>query len=514
MKTNKPSNIIVAVLFAAVLVLSQRAAEAFIAGPYTADANTLHLWHMDAANVPITDNVAAGGVNLVALLGTTAGAALGTASYFPAFGNVLNTIDGGQGGTAATDKDAFLAASTGNVTITLADPTTGAFTMEAVLLIGFDPTKNLGPTANGGNGRGSPCIFLSGDGNANPNRIFQFRVTPKYCNAANDNTTINLEFNNINAGGTLQTISFPVPTSGPDAIALYGYYHVAVVYNGAANTAGNITLYWTAMDPSRTSASLLGSAQMTSDLPVGTTIFGVGNNGRTPQTANFLGYIDEVRISKIARAADGMMFTQPPPTITSQPADQTVGLGQSVRLSVMVMVGATNWVTTSYANGSQGPVNFKYAYHFLQTEVLGSLLNNYTGYRGMQVTVGAHPITVTGLARYFQTGNTQTHTLKLVLASTGADVPGSSVTWSPAGPYGLHYVALAKPVTLAANTAYYVVSSETSGGDTWYSNLSITGTSAATVTGTVYGNGGTWTKGASANHCDGTVSFMYTSPQP
>jgi hypothetical protein len=161
-------------------------------------------------------------------------------------------------------------------------------------------------------------------------------------------------------------------------------------------------------------------------------------------------------------------------------------------------------------------LNFEYAWTFVQNTTGGTLLNNYTGYRGMQITVD-RPTTVTGLARRFQTGNTQTHTVKLVLASTGADVPGGSVTWDPSGmtTEGIAFVPLASPVTLAANTTYYVVSSEINGGDQWYSGVdtTITHTAAATVPGTVYGNG-SWTVGGTADHCNGSVSFMYTSPQP
>jgi hypothetical protein len=137
-----------------------------------------------------------------------------------------------------------------------------------------------------------------------------------------------LEFNNIRNGSGTQLISFAVPTTGPDAIVVNGWYHVAAVYNGAENTPNNITLYWTAMDSSRTSASPLGSAQMTFDLvATGSTFIGIGNSAKLPAASNFLGYTDEVRISKIARAADGMMFAPAPPAIVTQPASQTVGVG-------------------------------------------------------------------------------------------------------------------------------------------------------------------------------------------
>ena len=121
---------------------------------------------------------------------------------------------------------------------TLADPTTGAFTVEALVWIGFDPAKNFGPTASGGNDRQTACQIMTGEGNANANRVFQFRITPIGSNAGG-NTTVNLEFNNLHLGASpnVQLMSFAIPTTGPDAIVSNNWYHVAVVYNGAENTA-------------------------------------------------------------------------------------------------------------------------------------------------------------------------------------------------------------------------------------------------------------------------------------
>src|ERR1017187_10404702 len=64
---------------------------AFIVGPYTADTNTLHLWHLDETAVPAID-LAIGGTNLTALRGA---ASLGNAS-FTGFGNCLSTAGSGQ----------------------------------------------------------------------------------------------------------------------------------------------------------------------------------------------------------------------------------------------------------------------------------------------------------------------------------------------------------------------------------------------------------------------------------
>src|ERR1039458_7553160 len=50
---------------------------AFIVGPYTANSDTLHLWHLDEAAVPAVDS-AASGINLSFL---NTGATLGDASF-------------------------------------------------------------------------------------------------------------------------------------------------------------------------------------------------------------------------------------------------------------------------------------------------------------------------------------------------------------------------------------------------------------------------------------------------
>ena len=91
------------------------------------------------------------------------------------------------------------------------------------------------------------------------------------------------------------------------------WYHVAVTYNGAENTADNLRIYWTAMDAARTSANMLLSTTLTNDLPQAAIDFAIGNSGRTPNN-NFLGDIDEVRISDVARGADQMMFAVPEPS--------------------------------------------------------------------------------------------------------------------------------------------------------------------------------------------------------
>jgi hypothetical protein len=74
------------------------------------------------------------------------------------------------------------------------------------------------------------------------------------------------------------------------------------------------------------------------------------------------------------------------------------------------------------------------------------------------------------------------------------------------------YAALAAPITLNANAAYYVVSSEIAGGDFFYDNdTTVQTTTAASVTSAVYTDATTpFTPTASAGHTYGPVDFKYS----
>jgi autotransporter-associated beta strand protein len=273
---------------------------------------------MDASAAPVPDAVVSGGMNLAGLLN---GATLTNAS-FSGFGSALNTASTGPG------KNAVLAASTtaaGNVTITVADTSTGAFTFEAIVWIGFDPTTN---------GTGSYQI-ISGESSANANRIFQWRILPKTAVLG-----AVLTFENLRAlSGNQGTIQALLPTTGPDAIAMNNWYHVAVSYNGQPSTANNLKFYWTLLDPARTAANQISISTATTMLtglnPLATitTPFMIGNLGRNVN-GNFLGMIDEVRISNIERDPRQMMFTAAVVGIVTEPANQFVAAGDNVLLTV------------------------------------------------------------------------------------------------------------------------------------------------------------------------------------
>ena len=155
---------------------------------------------------------------------------------------------------------------------------------------------------------------------------------------------------------------------------------------------------------------------------------------------------------------------------------------------------------------------------FVQDKTLGTIRNNLTGWVGMKFTTGAAAVTVTSIGRVYVAGNTGTHTVKLVNVATGADVAGGSVsintsTGTPSN--GFKYASLAAPVILAANTAYYLVSQETSGGDQWYdSNTVLTTTTIATVNNAVSRPNNQWVAAGGANNSFGPVDFKYSSTTP
>jgi hypothetical protein len=269
--------------------------------PYSVDVSTLHLWHFNEAATPCVDAVA-GGTNLTYLIG---GAALGNAAYSNSPVNFSNSI---SFGTLTASNAVIFPAGSGSVgtasPFTFAG-TDGAFTFEALVQIGFNATNFV---------RSQPCQLINCDANGTGTRVFQFRMNPVgYAGGGGDTNVVRMEF--INGVTTVALV--PIPTNGPDAIVSNNWYHVAVTYNGSANTTSNLLFYWTLLTNARTNASCIYGTNMASALPgtrTATTIFSLGNSARNPSggtgpsVANFLGKLDEVRFSSVARGANEFVF--------------------------------------------------------------------------------------------------------------------------------------------------------------------------------------------------------------
>jgi O-glycosyl hydrolase len=130
----------------------------------------------------------------------------------------------------------------------------------------------------------------------------------------------------------------------------------------------------------------------------------------------------------------------------------------------------------------------------------GTVRNSFTGQVGMEFTTGSAPLRVTSLGREYISGNSQTHILSLYRASDHALLGSTSIDMSrgSADRLGFKYASLSSPIVLAAHTTYFLMSSETNGGDQWYDldSTVLLGAGASV-------NGPAWTS-------DGTTFTAYT----
>jgi len=305
---------------------------------YSPDPGTLHLWHFDETATPCLDAVA-GGTNLTQLIN---GATLGNPSFSGGTANFTNSL---SFGTLTTPGAVLFPAGSGNVgavtPFTYAGAN-GAFTYEALVHVEFDPLHFF---------RNQPCQIMNCDADNTGARVFQFRLDPVgFAAGGRDTNFVGIEFIN----GTTTVAVAPIPTNGPDTIVSNAWYHVAVTYNGNANTASNLLFYWTLLDPARTNADCIYGAAMATGLPgvsTSSTVFSIGNSARNPSggvgadTANFLGRLDEVRISSVARGPQQMVFVPVGLFITSQPTptSQIIGTGQPLSYSVNASGASLNY---------------------------------------------------------------------------------------------------------------------------------------------------------------------------
>lgn len=124
---------------------------------------------------------------------------------------------------------------------------------------------------------------------------------------------------------------------------------------------------------------------------------------------------------------------------------------------------------------------------FTEVTLSATKRSNFTSHLGTMFTVGNKDIYVTELGRIFVAGNSQPHLLRIIDAATKATVPGSTITVQGGTDGKFTYGKLATPIKLTAGKTYYIVSSETEGGDVWYEgDTALVGAEGITVTGSAF----------------------------
>ena len=144
--------------------------------------------------------------------------------------------------------------------------------------------------------------------------------------------------------------------------------------------------------------------------------------------------------------------------------------------------------------------------------VLGMLHNMDAGFFGMKIVVGANPIHVEQLGRYFIPGNGATHEMRIVDVSTLQTVPNSQVMVdiTKGSPNEFVYEAVTGPVTLMAGHSYYIVCQETGADEYCLDTTVIHHTGVATVPNAASGDGVNFSPTAGVDNTYGPVSFSYS----
>jgi len=359
--------------------------------PYTVDANTLFLFHLDeTAGGSTTTNVGllAGSAYTVNESTSTTTPPLVTDvlgapsytnfGYCASFGpgemigfdyNRTGRYDGdGGGGVLSADSFPMSVLNMGNGGQT-------AWTIEAMICPSSPNVTN------------QEIICTDSSSSSTGNRAFQFRL----------NSAGQLELNLIAIGADLKTSIPAIATDPVNGFVSNQWFHVAATYDGA-----NVVLYWTRLQPSTIAANPIS----TNTVAVGTAFgavqgsLGIGNRTRSPAIEYFQGLIDEVRISNVARAANQMLFSTGGSTSASASATvitpaNPVYIGTPVILSATVYgtqpvsyvwqsdggTGGATWTnlpnstTNTYALNTSGWLPGNYQYRLLVSNAGGAMTN-------------------------------------------------------------------------------------------------------------------------------------------
>ncbi len=187
----------------------------------------------------------------------------------------------------------------------------------------------------------------------------------------------------------------------------------------------------------------------------------------------------------------------------------------SVNVSVTAITGPNAVISGVFWGGGGASTGQPAGENFVTAFALNqpALRQNFSGWVGMEFTVGGEALTVTALGRVCIAGNSAIHAVELINAATGSALSGGSASVNMSGCTGGQFVysPLAESITLQPNTAYYLASLETSGGDQWYDYGDILSTTVAAVNNAIYSyDGATWIPLSGANTSYVPPSFQYS----
>jgi hypothetical protein len=233
-----------------------------ILGPYSADANTLHLWHIDEATLDVADDPSVSSPIGLTSIGAGGGNALGTPSY-AGYGNAYSGVTVSNTGLFA--KSPTNSSADDTATATFWNQTNGAFTYELIMRVDIDPST-----------------FTDFVGLVTMDQDSGTRPFTWYLNPQPESAGLTMFFSN---GSASIVVESPVLS-----IVQGHWYHAAVTYTGAEATTGNMQMYWTDMgtdalpDGSATLANLVHTGTFTADLTGATGDFALGAEARSTQT--------------------------------------------------------------------------------------------------------------------------------------------------------------------------------------------------------------------------------------
>jgi autotransporter-associated beta strand protein len=328
--------------------------QAVVVGPYTPDANTVFLFHLDEASLATTavnaPGTIAAGTNAIAYKQGTATSAnsptdatiLGAvgASGF-AFGNFGKAATITHPGTTITNGIGVDMNGNGAFNLNNGNsPNNGDSLANSSLILGpnnsftVEALINL-PDTNAGNRE----IVCADNGQT---RSFQFRVTGT-----------NVELNTL--FGTPSDFLVPIPRTGPHAFVPNSWFHVALAHSEVGGNPTNV-IYWTSLGDSFTTANAILTTNAGPVNPAAQLILDIGNEARGTggSTEGLRGSIDEVRISRGARGATQMMFSDGTITIAQQPQPQVVAPGATATFTVTATSPISSWAPLGYQWRSNG----------------------------------------------------------------------------------------------------------------------------------------------------------------